>query len=99
MKIRPRTGCTSEDIENHIKPILRKGSEAIIIYLGTNDATKSYTQKKEINKVAQLIEEASPDTQIIILGLISQEDRETSHEISSINNQLEAYWNSKKCSL
>ena len=49
--------------------------------------------------MAQLIEEASPDTQIIILGLISQEDRETSHEISSINNQQEAYWNSKKCSL
>ena len=94
VKIRPRTGCTIEDIENHIKPILRKGSEAIIIYSGTND--KSYPTKKEINKAVQLIDEASPDIQIIISGLISQEDRETSHEISSINNQLEAYWNSKK---
>ena len=34
---RQQPGCTTEDIEDHIKPILRKNPYAIIIYSRTNE--------------------------------------------------------------
>ena len=40
LKVRPQAWCTTEDIEDHIKPILRKNPDAIIIHSGTNDVTR-----------------------------------------------------------
>ena len=90
MKVRPQLGCTTEDIEDHIKLILRKNTDAIIIHV-TNDKPT----KKKIKKVVKLIEDTNPDIQVIISGLIRREDREVNDEIASINNQLESYCNSK----
>ena len=46
VKVRPQLGCTTEDIEDHIKLILRKNSDAIIIHPGTNDVTNDKPTKK-----------------------------------------------------
>ena len=95
VKVRPQPGCTTEDIEDHIKPILRKNPDAIIIHSGTNDVTNDKPTKKKIKKVVKLIEDTNPAIQVIISGLIHREDREVNDEIASINNQLESYCNSK----
>ena len=50
-----KTGCTTEDIEDHIKPIIRKNPDAIIIHSGTNDVTNDKPTKKKIKKVVKLI--------------------------------------------
>ena len=47
MKVRPQAGCTTEDIEDHIKPILCKNPSAIIIHSGTNDVMNGKPTKKE----------------------------------------------------
>ena len=96
VKVRPQPGCTTEDIEDHIKPIIRKNPDAIIIHSGTNGATNDKPTKKKIKKVVKLIEDANPDIQVIISRLIHQEDRDVNDEIACINNQLESYCNSKK---
>ena len=95
VKARSQPGCTTEDIEDHIKPILRKNPDAIIIHSGTNDVTNDKPTKKKIKKVVKLIEDTNPAIQVIISGLIHREDREVKDEIASINNHLESYCNSK----
>ena len=95
MKIRSQPGCTTEDIEDHIKSILRKISpDAIIINLRTNDVTNDKPTKKKIKKVVSLIENTNPDIQVIISGLIHRVDCEVNW-IRSINIQLESYCTNK----
>ena len=81
MKVRPQLGCTTEDIEDHIKLILRKNPDAIIIHFETNDVTNDKPTKKKIKKVVKLIEDTNPDIQVIISGLIRREDREVNDEL------------------
>ena len=45
VKVRPQPGCTTEDTEDHLKPIIRKNSDAIIIHSETNDVTNDKTLK------------------------------------------------------
>ena len=95
VKVRPQACCTTEDIEDLIKPILRKNPDAIIIHSGTNDATNGKPTKRKIKKVVKLIEDMNPHIQLIILRLIHRQNREVNNETSSVNNQLESYCNSK----
>ena len=87
MKVRPQPGCTTEGIEDH-KPIICKNPDVIIIHSGTNHVTNDKPTKKKIEIVVKLIEDANPDIQVIISGLIHGEDCEVNDEIASTNNQL-----------
>ena len=60
VKVRPQPGRTTEEIEDHIKPILRKNPDVIIIHSGTNDVTNDKPTKKKIKKVVKLIEDTNP---------------------------------------
>ena len=95
MKDRPQPRYKTEDIKDHIKPILRKKTDAIIIHSETNDVTNNKPTKNETKKVINLIEDTNLYIQVIISGLIHQEDREVNNEIASIINQLESYYNNK----
>ena len=86
VKVRPQPGCITEDIEDHIKPTIRKNPDAIIIHSRTNDITNDKPTKKKIKKEVKLIEDANPDIQVTISGLIHRQDREVNDEIASINN-------------
>ena len=46
MKVSPHPGCTTNDIKDHVKPIFRKDSDAIIIHSGTNDFTNNKQAKR-----------------------------------------------------
>ena len=94
MKVRPQSGLTTEDAQDHIKLILRKNNDAIFIHFGTNYVTNSKLSKKKIKKI-KLIGNTNPDIQVIISGLIHRGDREVNDEIASINSQLECYCNGK----
>ena len=51
VKGRQQPGCTTEDIEDHIKPIICKNPDAIIIHSRTNDVTNDKPTKKKTKKV------------------------------------------------
>ena len=95
MKVRSQPGCTTEDIEDHIKPILRRNPGAIIIHSGTNDVTNDKPTENKIKKVVKLIEDTNLAIQVITPGWIHREYREVNDKIASINNQLESYCNGK----
>ena len=50
VRVQPHSGATSQDIKDHIKPILRRKPDLIIIHAGTNDLTKGCNTMEEINE-------------------------------------------------
>ena len=90
MKVRPQPGWTTQNIEDHTKPILHKNTDAIIIHLRMINQ-----KKKKAKKVVRLIEDTNPDIQVLLSGLIHREYSEVKDKIEFINNQSEIYSNSK----
>ena len=65
----------------------------IIIIKHSEINNSNLANQQQQKKAVKLTEDANPVIQVIISGLIHQEDCEVNNEIASINNQLE-YCNS-----
>ena len=99
MDIKPFPGATTEDMEDVIKPILRKDPENIIIHVGTNDVNSKEPRLKAegiVNPVLQ-IEGDAPNTNITISGLVSTAD-DKEGKVLSVNKILKKlchrnHWN------
>ena len=72
MKIRRQPKCAAKDIVDHIKLILKKKPDVIIIHSGINDIKNDKPTKKKIKKMVQLIEEANTDIQIIVPDILME---------------------------
>ena len=71
-------GATCEDMEDYLKPVLRKEPEHIIIHIGTNDlrdAGPKRTAESIVNLGLQ-VEEDSPNTSVTISALLKRADDE-----------------------
>ena len=69
-------GATIEDMEDYLKPIIRKRPESIILHVGTNDL-KNLSPKQVAEGFANLgsqINEESPNTNIVISSIILRTD-------------------------
>ena len=69
-------GATIEDMEDYLKPMIRKEPESIILHVGTNDL-KNLSPKQVANGIANLgsqISEESPNTNIVLSSIILRAD-------------------------
>ena len=69
-------GATIEDMEDYLKPVIRKEPESIILHVGTNDL-KNLSPKQVANGIANLgsqISEESPNTNIVLSSIILRTD-------------------------
>ena len=69
-------GATIEDMEDYLKPVIRKEPESIILHVGTNDL-KNLSPKQVANGIANLgsqISEESPNTNIMLSSIILRTD-------------------------
>ena len=92
MVVKPFPGATAEDMQDFIKPILRKDPENIIIHVGTNDVNSKEPRltAEAIVNLARQIEGDAPNTNIAISGLVSRaDDREG--KVSSVNKLLKKF--------
>ena len=74
IQIRPYPGTSSLDISDHIKPIMRRNPDCIIVHTGTNDITK---HGDNINNIEEMVHEAqkiSPSTNLALSELIIRHD-------------------------
>ena len=74
VKVRPHSGATSQDIKDHIKPIIRRKPDLIIIHAGTNDLTKGCNTVEEMNEIIEAAKSDSPSTEIVISSLTTRRD-------------------------
>ena len=86
--VKPFPGQTLEDMENYIKPILRKDPENIIIHVGTNEVNSKEPRltAEGIVNLARQIKGDAPNINIAISRLVSRAD-----DKESVNNILENF--------
>ena len=85
-------GATTEDMEDFIKPILRKEPDNIIIHVGTNDvkAQEPRLTAEGIVNLALQIEGDAPNTNLTISGLTTRADDKEGN-VSIVNKILKKF--------
>ena len=91
-------GCTTVDMRDHIKPILRKNPHEIIIHVGTNSLRSSTSVRvcvEEFIDLASMISSES-SAEVAVSGLVSRSDEESlAMKVSAVNKILR-YCNQNK---
>ena len=88
--IRSFGGATTSDMEDYIKPVIRKEPEKVILHVGTNDLkTLSPNRVAEgIASIATQIQQNSPKTEVVISGLLTRTDKsDLSAKVNDTNKQ------------
>ena len=70
-------GCSTLDMEDYIKPILRKKPDKLVIHVGTNSLREKETPEKcadEISSLAKLVLSSSPKTIVALSSIITRTD-------------------------
>ena len=73
------SGATIEDMEDYLKPVIRKEPESIVLHIGTNDLNK-LSPKQVADSITNLgiqINEESPKTTIVISSILLRTDKLT----------------------
>lgn len=75
VKIRPHPGANTEDLIDHIKPILRrKKADVMIIHGGTNDLTSDGETTKNLEAINRIAKKISPRTKLVISNCVVRTD-------------------------
>ena len=96
VKVSSLPGCTTMDMRDHIKPILRRNPDAIVMHVGTNSLRSSATVRdcaEEIVNLATMISnESSAD--LAIAAIIPRSDNEVlAVKVSGVNKILKTFCN------
>ena len=91
VKVRAHSGATSTDISDHIKPIIRRKPDCVIIHCGTNDIT-SKEGMDTIKHLKQILSESkreSKQTNIVISSVTTRSDRVgINKEVTNLNKSI-----------
>ena len=91
--VRSFPGATTEDMEDFVKPLLRKKPDNVVPHIGTNDLNTQeprLTGEGIVNLALQIKGDA-PETNLAISGLIARAD-DKDGKISSVNKILKKFW-------
>lgn len=91
VKIATFPGCTTQDMKDHIKPLLRRNPDEIIIHVGTNSLRSSNTPRECAVELIDLAEAVSSESSamISISGLINRSDDEAlARKVPDVNKVL-----------
>ena len=66
ISVRRCPGDRPRDLVNHVKPIVRKKPDMILVHFGTNDVTNGINTEDEMQKAIDHILNESPETDIVI---------------------------------
>ena len=91
VRIRAHSGATSLDIKDHIRPIMRRKPDCVLVHCGTNDLTNK-DGIDTIETIKEIISEAkdeSPHTTIVLSSLTMRRDHEgMSNKVNELNRSL-----------
>ena len=91
VKVRNHPGATTEDIIDHIKPILRKKPDLLIVHSGTNDLTNEKVNTTEcLENINRYIKKTSPNTTLVVSKLIKRKDKPgIEKNLNDLNESIE----------
>ena len=86
VKVRKYPGNNTEDMIDHVKPIIRKKPDLIIVHFGTNDITVGKDTDKNTQKVIDMVKAESPDTEIAVsLCTVRKDKQGFAKKVDSLN--------------
>ena len=91
VRIRAHSGATSLDIKDHIRPIMRRKPDCVLLHCGTNDLTnKDGIDKVEtIKEIMSEAKDESPHTTIVLSSLTMRRDHGgMSNKVNELNRSL-----------
>lgn len=96
VKVSSFPGCTIMDMRDHIKPVLRRNPNAIVMHVGTNSLRSSASvhncAEEIVNLAAMISNESSAD--LVISGIILRSDDEVLVvKVSGVNKILKTFGN------
>ena len=89
-------GCSTLDMEDHLKPILWKKSDKLIIHVGTNSLRETERPEKcadEIANLAKLVLSSSPKTTVALSSIVTRiDDKVLVAKTIEVNLHLKHVW-------
>ena len=89
VKVSSFPGCTTRDMHDHIKPLLRRSPDEIILHVGTNSLrlTDSPACADEIIDIGRSIKNNHPDTKVTLSTLVARNDNNVlTEKVNEVNN-------------
>ena len=99
MKVRSFPGANTRDLQDYVKPLIRKRPDKIIIVIGTNDIERKPVNDilRSIKLVMDMIQEKLPDCHIVISEIIRRADsRLNDAELAKLNGKINTFNQSLK---
>lgn len=85
-------GCTTLDMDDYIKPVLRKKPDKLILHVGTNSLKgreNSTHCAEEIVSLGEKIKRSIPETELIVSGLVTRlDDDMLTRKVNEVNAAL-----------
>ena len=101
-KVRVSTfpGCTTKDMRDHIKPIIRKKPDQLIIHVGTNslrDSESPTACSEEIIDLVSWAKSAAPGTEVVLSSLTARsDDDQIATQVEEVNSNLKKFCRQNK---
>ena len=97
VKVHSISGMTSNDLIDHIKPMVRKNPDAVLVHIGSNDLTDNVNTMKKIKKVVAAIREIDKEEKISISfsSIIERNDIDLEKDFNLINEKIKSYCSGK----
>ena len=76
--IKRHPGATSREIVDHVKPVICKKPDCMIIHAGTNDLTnrEGVNIIKNLQMIIEETKQVSPDTTLVISSFVMRRDQQ-----------------------
>ena len=80
--IRTNPGCTSEDITDYLKPIIRRKTDITLVHTGANDLANSVNTMNKVRKILKAVEEMDGNNEFRLgfSSIIVRKDRDLEKE-------------------
>ena len=89
VQVRAHSGANTNDIKDHIKPILRRTPDCIIIHAGTNDLTRETDTINNLKSIVRDAKETAPTTEIVISSLAPRYDKANiNQKVIQLNKEI-----------
>ncbi|CAB4001254.1 Scavenger receptor cysteine-rich type 1 M130 [Paramuricea clavata] len=88
------SGSTISDMEDYLKPIIRREPSKIILHVGTNDINHLTAQQiaKGVANLGTQISQDSPRTKVALSGILPRTDKPgLSSKIKATNNMIKSF--------
>lgn len=76
VKVKCHPGATTDDLIDHLNPVLRKNPDIIIIHGGTNDLCDEVDTVKNLADIASKIRKDHPKTKLVISNITMRRDKQ-----------------------